>query len=117
MSTQIQLDQAQSTAAQASAEIDRMTALLERYAGVEEGTQADIVLAQRNVDVARARLDRAILDIAGARIVAPQAGTVLAIHIRAGEKVGEAGVVTLGNVDRMMAELEVYQTDIGKRDL
>ncbi|MCF1464957.1 HlyD family efflux transporter periplasmic adaptor subunit [Agrobacterium vitis] len=114
LSTQVQLQQAQSTAAQAVAEIDRTTALLKRFAGAEGDTQPDILLASRNVDLGYANLARASDDLAAARVIAPRAGTVLAIRARVGEKPTDAGILTLGDVDRMTAELHVYQTDIGK---
>jgi HlyD family secretion protein len=45
---------------------------------------------------------------------APAAGTVLTIHVRPGEKPGNKGVLNLGDLTNMTAELEVYQTQIGQ---
>jgi HlyD family secretion protein len=39
---------------------------------------------------------------------------VLAVHARVGEKPGADGIATLGDVRRMLAELEVYQDDIAR---
>lgn len=114
VATRAQLDQAEATAAQAARELDRAEAFMTRYAGAETGTQADIELALRNLDVARADLDRAEQDMAKGRVVAATAGTILKLHVRAGEKPGAAGVATLGDTDHMRAELEVYQTDISR---
>lgn len=106
------LDQAEAAAVQAARDLDRAEAQLARQQGGE--AQADVEVALRQVDVARADLARAEGDLAKGRVVAPQAGMVIALHVRAGEKAGSAGVATLGATDRMQAELEVYQTDIGR---
>lgn len=56
---------------------------------------------------AEAALDRAV-------VRAPVAGRVLAIHARAGERVGSDGIAELGRVDAMYAVAEVYETDVGR---
>ena len=71
------------------------------------------MLALRNVDAAKADLQRATEDLEQAYVRAPIAGTVLEINARGGEKPGEDGVLELGNVAEMTAELEVYQSQIG----
>jgi HlyD family secretion protein len=112
LTTQELLQQAQSTAIKAAADLDRTAALVARFSGAETGNQADIVLATRNLDLARANLARANADLASARVVAPHAGTVLEIKARIGEKPAAAGVMTIGDIEQMTAELEVYQSDI-----
>ncbi len=56
---------------------------------------------------AEAALDRAV-------VRAPVAGRVLAVHARAGERVGADGIAELGRVDAMYAVAEVYETDVGR---
>lgn len=112
--TQALLQQAHANAVKAQAELGRTTALVIRFTGAGDGSQSDIVLAARNLDVARANLSRANDDLAAGQVIAPQAGTVLKIHARLGERPGEAGLATIGLVEQMTAELEVYQTDIQK---
>jgi HlyD family secretion protein len=114
MATRVQLDQTQSTAAQAAADQARATATIQRYAGHDSDTQPDVRLAIRELEVATAALAQADQELAGARVTATLDGTVIAIHVRVGEKPGDRGIATLGNTDRMAAELEVYQTDIRK---
>lgn len=114
LTTQVLLQQAQSTAAKAAAELERTEALVERFSGAEAGRQPDIVLAACNVDLARANLARANEDLAAARVVAPRPGTVLEIYAHVGEKPSDTGVMKIGDIERMTAELEVYQTDIAK---
>ena len=42
------------------------------------------------------------------------AGRVVAVHVRAGERVGEGGIVEIADVTPMYAIAEVYETDVGK---
>lgn len=113
LTTQALLQQAQSTAVKSAAELQRSSALVERFSGAETGVQPDIVLALRNLDLARVNLARATQDLDSARVVAPRAGVVLEIHAEAGEKPSDTvGVMTIGNITQMTAELEVYQTNV-----
>lgn len=110
--TQVLIEQARANAVKARAEFDRSGALVERFSGAETGSQSDIVLAARNFDLARANLARANEDLTSARVVAPRAGTVLELHARVSEKPSDIGVMTIGDITQMTAELEVYQTDV-----
>ena len=112
MATRSQLDQAEAKAAQAAADQAKGAAAIQRFSGRDSDTQPDVQLAIRNIAVAKAALAQAEQELAGARILATLDGTVIAIHVRVGEKPGDRGIATLGNTDRMGAELEVYQTDI-----
>lgn len=94
-------------------EVERLRATYSRYSG-EIDTQADVVVAARNLDSARVDLARATADLEKAYVRAPQAGTVLSINIQPGEKPGTAGIMNLGNIDHMKVEIEVYQTQIGR---
>jgi HlyD family secretion protein len=106
------LDQAEAAAVQAQKTLDSAEAQLARQEGGE--AQADVEVALRQVDLARADLARAQGDMARGQVVAPQAGMVISLHVRVGEKPGSAGIATLGATDHMQAELEVYQTDIAR---
>ncbi|NJM84440.1 MAG: HlyD family efflux transporter periplasmic adaptor subunit, partial [Tabrizicola sp.] len=112
VTTRSALDRAEAAAVQAARDLDRATAQLDRQGGGED--QPDIALAARQLDVARAELARAEGDLAKGLVSAPMAGRILALHLRAGEKPGAAGIATLGATDRMEVELEVYQTDIAR---
>jgi len=106
------LDQAAAAAEQAARELDRAEAQLARQGGGPD--QPDLLLAERQRDVAAAELRRAEGDVAKGEVRAPMASTVLALHARIGEKPGADGIATLGDVSRMLAELEVYQDDIAR---
>lgn len=112
VTTKAALDRAEAAAVQAARDLDRAESQLARQQGGED--QPDIAVAARQRDVALADLARAQGDLAKGQVFAPQAGRILALHVRAGEKPGAAGIATLGATDRMEAELEVYQTDIAR---
>jgi len=112
VTTQAQLDQARAIVAQTAADQAKAEAAIQRYSLRDADTQPDVKLALANLHVAQAALAQAEENLASARVTASVSGTVIAIHARAGEKPAERGIASLGNVDRMAAELEVYQTDI-----
>jgi len=108
VAAQAQLETAEAAAAQAGRELEAAEATLSRYQGAAEGAQPDILLAQREVEATRAELDSARQELAKGVVITPQAGTILRLNVRPGEKPGAAGVAELGDIARMEAELEVY---------
>lgn len=110
--TQAELDQAVSRADQAARGVERAEAALTQYLSDVLDEQPDVVVALRNLEAAQAELERARLDLNKGRIVAPIDGTVLDIAARPGETPGQDGVMTLGDVSQMMAEVEVHQSRI-----
>ena len=68
--------------------------------------QSAIDSAQQNLKLAEARLERTI-------IRATQSGRVLRIITRAGEAIGNEGILDLGNTRQMYVVAEVYETDVG----
>lgn len=112
MTTRAVLEQVQSQAAQAAAEEGRAEAAVERFPQRDIDRQTDVQLAVRNVESAKAALARAEQELSAARVASPSDGTVIALHVRVGERPGDRGIASLGNTDRMAAELEVYQTDV-----
>jgi HlyD family secretion protein len=71
-------------------------------------------LSQTGIEVARARLERVREELKRSYVYAPVDGRVLDILVRPGELIGEAGILELGQVGRMYAVAEVYETDIGR---
>lgn len=98
-------------------EVSKARATLSRFQSVEASAQLDVVLAARNLDAAKADLARAMRDLEKARVLAPADGTVLTIHVRSGERPGNEGILNLGNLEDMTAEVEVYQSQIGLVDI
>jgi HlyD family secretion protein len=115
--TRAALDQRRSTLDQAAQEVERAAATASRYEGVETDEQVDVAVAKRNLDAALADLERARTDLEKAYIRAPSDGTVIAIHAREGEKPDASGVLDLGDISLMTAEIEIYQSDIRRVSL
>jgi HlyD family secretion protein len=70
--------------------------------------------AELRVRVARAQLAFARAELEASLVRAPIAGQVLAIHARAGERLGPEGFVELGRTGEMYAVAEVYETDASR---
>lgn len=113
-STNATLDQKRSARDQAANEVRRLEATLARFEAEDPEAQADIAVARSNVATAMAELERAREDLSRALVTAPVTGTVLAIHVRPGERPGARGIMDIGDIDRMQAEVEIYQTDIAR---
>ncbi len=111
--SQAVLDQRQATSDQAARMVEQARATLSRYDAGDIDTQVDVVVAARSFDAAKAELAQAQKDLEKAYVRAPLTGTVLKIHVRPGEKPGAEGVMNIGNIERMTAEVEIYQTQIG----
>lgn len=110
--TRAALDQRQTTLDQAVQEVERARAAAARHEADDPDMQVDVAVARRNLDAALAELERARNDLEKAFIRAPGDGTVIAIHAREGERPDAAGVLDLGDIAQMTAEVEVYQSDI-----
>ncbi len=110
--SQAELDQAVAAHSQARKDVAKAAATLSRFDSQEIETQPDVAVAARKVDSAIADLNRAKRDLARGTVTAPVSGTILEIHVRPGEKPGTEGILDIGNVQRMTAELEVYQSEI-----
>ena len=81
---------------------------------VAEVRPTDIRQAESQVTVAMANLQRAKAELETAVIRSPMSGRVIAIYADPGEKVGEDGLLELGNTSQMYAVAEIYETDIAK---
>lgn len=114
VTTKAVLDAVIARATEAVRDIEKARATLSRYAPNSEGVQADIAVAEANLQAARAELAQAERDIEKAHVRAPIAGTVLDIHVSPGERPGSDGVLDLGDTTQMTIEAEVYQTMIGR---
>jgi HlyD family secretion protein len=99
---------------QAVQDVERATATLSRFLFDRVEDQPDIVVAQRALEAARVEMERSRIELDKAFVRAPITGTILTIHVRPGEKPGSQGIVNLGDIDEMTAEIEVYQTLIGR---
>ena len=74
----------------------------------------DVQAAQAEIDRTLANVAKAQADLDLAYIRAPVNGQVLKINTRAGEAVGDRGIVALGKTDQMNVVAEVYELDVSK---
>jgi HlyD family secretion protein len=114
VTTRAVLDQTIAAATESARDVERAQATLSRYATGSEIVQADIAVAEANLQAARAALASAQQDLDRAYVRAPEHGKVLDIIVRAGERPGTAGIIDLGDTSQMTVEAEVYQTMIGR---
>jgi HlyD family secretion protein len=98
-----EFEAARTASEQAAAELRRAEAAVGRVGGT------DIRLAEQNLEAARAELARAEAELRTATVYAPSSGTVLSIHVRPGERAPNGALLTLADLSRMEAEIEVYQ--------
>ncbi len=112
LSPQSSLDNAILKVDETKQDVKKAKATLSRYDNEDIDNQPDVQVAARNLDAVRAELNRAHQNLARGTVIAPLSGTVLDIHVHPGEKPGNSGIVDIGNTERMLAELEVYQSDI-----
>lgn len=83
-------------------------------ARIEEVRPSDVAAAQAEVEASAAELDRARVVLGEFRIHAPQSGTLLRVHTRAGERISANGLAELAETAQMVAVAEVYQGDLGR---
>ncbi|MFT6607133.1 MAG: HlyD family secretion protein [Halocynthiibacter sp.] len=114
VTTRSEFDQTLAAATQSARDVERAQATLSRYATGSQIVQADIAVAEANLDAARAALASSEQDLERAYVRAPERGKVLEINVRAGERPGTAGIIDLGDTSQMTVEAEVYQTMIGR---
>lgn len=110
-SSQAALEQARLKKEQAVLEIRQSEARLD---ALKTPRKTDVIVAERQVDEARAALKQAEADLTLAEIRSPSEATVLRIHARSGERVGDRGVVEIGDIDQMYAVAEIYEADLAR---
>jgi HlyD family secretion protein len=100
----LKYEQARESLSQAQAQLAALKAI----------RPVDIKVAETELKEAEAGLAVAEADLRAAQVRSPISGWVLRIHTRPGERVGNSGILDVGNVDVMHAVAEVYEQDIGK---
>lgn len=103
------LDAARTAAEGAAIAVQRAEATLARFTAAALEDQPDVVVATLNVAAAEAELSRARMDMARAEVRAPIDGTILDIHATPGQRPPNVGIMEMGDISVMMAEVEVWQ--------
>jgi HlyD family secretion protein len=75
---------------------------------------ADIKVAEAELVQSQAGLALARADLEAAEVRSPIKGQVLRIHVWPGERVGDQGILEIGDTLVMHAVAEVYEQDVGK---
>lgn len=114
VSTSVTLENARTAAQEAALAVARAEATLARFSSAEIDDQPDVAVAARNAEAAEADLARAEHDLARGVVVAPISGTILDIHATPGQRPPAEGLMEMGAISQMMAEVEVYQDRIAK---
>ena len=83
-----------------------------QLASLREIRDVDVLVAEKEVIAAEAAVVKATADVDASRLQAPAAGRVLRIHTHPGERVGDVGILELGNVRQMQAVAEVFEADV-----
>jgi HlyD family secretion protein len=103
------LEDRQSRYQRALMTVKRLSATLEEARTVRP---EDIAVARAQLSEAEASLATAKARLALTEIRSPIDGTILKIHARAGERVGDKGLAEIGDVTRMAAVAEIYEADM-----
>lgn len=103
------LDAKQWAADRVALEYLRAAELLESISEVRE---IDVRVAEQEVATALAAVQRARADLAASEVRTPAAGRILKIHTHQGERIGDRGLLDVGDVLRMQAVAEIFEGDV-----
>ncbi|MBD2185021.1 efflux RND transporter periplasmic adaptor subunit [Planktothrix sp. FACHB-1355] len=110
-----QINEAQSTRSQTIntllEQIEQAKATLNQIAEVRP---TDVQAAQAEIDKEMATVRKAQTDLDLASVRSPLVGQVLKINARPGERIGDNGIIELGQTDQMYVVAEVYETEIDR---
>jgi HlyD family secretion protein len=106
-------DQRRTTLDQAERTLQRAETTYSRFDETRSSGRQDIIVAERRVTASEAELRRVENDAEKAFIRAPVSGTILTVENQIGERPSSTGIATMANLERMTAEVEIYQTSIG----
>jgi HlyD family secretion protein len=85
-----------------------------KLAALKAVRSVDVHVAEAELAQARASLALAQAELEAAEVRSPIKGRVLRILVRPGERIGDQGIIEVGNIDVMQAVAEVYEEDVGK---
>ncbi|MBX3440663.1 MAG: efflux RND transporter periplasmic adaptor subunit, partial [Planctomycetaceae bacterium] len=100
----MRLNQSRASLEQEQARLEAMKAI--RPEDVQ-GAEAELAQAEASLAIAEEALRNT-------EVRSPISGQVLRIHARAGERIGDDGLMDVGNIREMHVVAEIYEADIGK---
>jgi HlyD family secretion protein len=110
-----QLQEAQATRSRTVNTLDQqLAAAISTRTEIVEVRPTDVAVVKAEVEAAEAGVQQAKANLDLAFVRSPRSGQILKIYTFAGERVGEKGIVALGNTSQMNVVAEVYETDIHK---
>ena len=83
-------------------------------AALAEVRPIDVAVARAEVGEAIANVKQAEANMALSIVRSPRDGQVLRVITKAGEKVGQDGIIELGNTSQMTVVAEVYETEVSR---
>jgi HlyD family secretion protein len=104
-----QAERNRAAAAKAAADKAEAQAQLET---LSQPRPEDVAVAEAQLRSAESSLARARADAELSRVRAPIAGTILKIYARAGDLIGNDGLLDLADLSRMDVVADVYETDL-----
>ena len=111
------LEQKEAALGNARGTLGRAEATLSRFEAGEVSGQQDLLVAKQKLALAQADFRRAQVELEKAYVRAPIAGTILALNSKIGEKPATSGIASMANLDRMTADVEIYQNAISRVDV
>lgn len=84
----------------------------EQLKSVREVREIDLRVAERDVAAAQASVRRAQVDLEAVQVHSPAAARILKIHTHEGERIGDQGLLELGDVLHMEAVAEIFEADV-----
>jgi HlyD family secretion protein len=84
----------------------------EMLTSLREVRAVDIAYAEAEIRAAEASVRRAVAELDAAQVRALTAGQVIKIYAQPGERVGDKGILEMGDTTSMFAIAEVYEADI-----
>ncbi|MDZ8258125.1 ABC exporter membrane fusion protein [Nostoc sp. ChiQUE01b] len=85
-----------------------------RLVSLSEVRDVDVQVAQAELESAMTAITQAKVERDLTYVTSPINGTILKIHTKTGETIGNSGIVDIGETSHMYVVAEVYQTDIKK---
>ena len=85
-----------------------------RFESISEVRSVDVEVARAEQEQARAAVKQAQASLALTEVRSPIDGRVLKVDVRPGEVVGDRGIISVGQTERMYVVAEVYETDVDR---